>query len=390
MRALKQDLIVALFSAAASACTLVAPGDDELFDGRASGAARGGRSSGDSGMGGTHSGGNGGNGGTAGEIGTGLGGRGGAGGSGGLGGESGDPGALGGAAAGGAGGAAAEGGAAGGSGAGEGGSAGSGGAEPVCTVVCGANEECTPTVAGGECVCVAGFVRDGACRLPRSCAELHRAAPALASGSYTLKPAGEASGFLAYCGMALEGGGWTLAVSEGPSFDPATMGVTNAVCYSSNCANIAYSRVLLESDVMIDVSNSPITNAMYTARVIVNGVHTMSRGKTLRTLFTTGPNYVEAEDNSNVAVRMIGGAECSTLPRDMATIACNECATIGCKVPVMVFGDGDSACGMPAPRFALGAATDHATGWTNCAGWPQSPNYSDFDFYPDYVRVWIR
>jgi hypothetical protein len=389
MRALKQDLIVALFTAGAPACTLAAPGDDELFDGSISGAGRGGRSIGNGGMGGTTAGASGGGGASAGDPGAGFGGRGG---SGGLSGESGNLGAMGGGAAAGsgAGGALGEGGAAGGSEAGEGGSAGSGGAEPVCTVECGTNEECTATMAGGECVCVAGFVRDGACRFPRSCAELHRASPALPSGSYTLQPAGDASGFLAYCGMMLEGGGWTLAVSDGPSFDTATMGVTNAVCYSSNCANIAYSRVLLESDVMIDVSNSPITNATYTARLIVSGVHTMSRGKTLRTLFTTGPNYVEAEDNSNVAVRMIGGADCNTLPRDMATAACNECATVGCKVPVMVFGDGDSGCETPAPRFALGAATDYTTGWTNCAGWPQSPNHSGIDSYPDYVRVWIR
>jgi hypothetical protein len=74
-------------------------------------------------------------------------------------------------------------------------------------------------------------------------------------------------------------------------------------------------RIVLNADVMLDVSNSPIANTTYSARVIATGVHAMSRGKTLRTLFTTGPNYVEAENNSNVAGRMRDGVDCSTLPR---------------------------------------------------------------------------
>jgi hypothetical protein len=222
---------------------------------------------------------------------------------------------------------------------------------------------------------------------------LHRNAPALASGAYALQPEAAATSFQAYCGMALEGGGWTLVVNEGPSFDPETMGVADALCYSSSCASIGYSLIPLNSDVMIDMSNSPIANATYTARVIVNGVHALSRGKTLRTLFTTGPNYVEAEDNSNLSVRMIGGAACETLPADMAGLVCSECATVGCKVPVLVFGDADGAAGCRAgtvPRLAIGAAYDYAMAWNNCAGWPQDPNYAAFDFYPDYIRVWIR
>ena len=133
--------------------------------------------------------------------------------------------------------------------------------------------------------------------------------------------------------------------------------------------------------------------SMYAARVVVNGVHAMSRGKTLRTLFTTGPNFVEAENNSNVVVRMIGGAECASLPVDMAKLVCEVCVTAGCTVPVMVFGDGDSAEGCrtgPAPRFAIGAANGYANPWANCAGWPQDPNFNASDFYPDYVRLWIR
>jgi hypothetical protein len=59
----------------------------------------------------------------------------------------------------------------------------------------------------------------------------------------------------------------------------------------------------------------------------------------------------------------------------------------------MVFGDGDGDATCRAgvvPRLAIGAANDYATPWNNCAGWPQAPNYAAHDFYPDYVRVWIR
>jgi hypothetical protein len=208
-----------------------------------------------------------------------------------------------------------------------------------------------------------------------------------------LQPLGVANGFGSYCGMANEGGGWTLAVNEGTSFDPTTMGVTTA-CYASSCTNAAYAHLPLENDVMIDISNAPILNATYTARIIVTGVHEMSRGKTLRTLFTTGPNYIDAEDNSNVAVRMIGGADCSTLPIDMVRLVCDHCDMAGCKVPVLVFGDFDSAAacraeGVAVPMFAIGGANAYDSPWTNCAGWPQDPNRAG-DFYPDYVRIWIR
>jgi hypothetical protein len=275
---------------------------------------------------------------------------------------------------------------------GDGGDAGA--SDPVCPVACAEDQQCTATPNGPECRCVDGLVPDGeACRLPRSCDELHRYAPSLPSDAYALKPEAAQASFLAYCGMMLEGGGWTLVLNEGTSFDPTTNGVADAICYASSCTSIGYSLVVLNADVMLDVSNSPIANTTYTARVIVTGVHAMSRGKTIRTLFTTGPNYVEAENNSNVAVRMRDGAECSTLPTDMAKLVCEKCDTADCKVPVMVFGDADGAAGCrtgAVPHLAIGAATDHDTSWNNCAGWPQDPNYAGDDFYPDYVRVWIR
>jgi hypothetical protein len=378
-RRLNRAVLVTALSVGLAACSRLAPSNDDLFaPPPAGGSSAGGRPSSGSGTGGTTDAGGGG----PGDAGHSSGavtfaGEGG-------GGTAGEP-AMTAAGAGGAGAAGASG--------GEAGEGGEGGAAQVCSTACGANEACTATSAGPACTCVDGFIRDGAvCRLPRSCNELHRASPALGSGSYALRPAAATSSFRSYCGMVNEGGGWTLVVNEGPSFDPMTMGVADS-CYSSSCTNVAYAQVPLEADVMLDISNSPITSTTYTARVIVTGVHAMSRGKTLRTLFTTGPNYIDAEDNSNVAVRMMGGAECTSLPADMAHLVCDTCTTADCKVPVMAFGDNDSAAGCRetgVPRFAIGGSRDYATAWTNCAGWPQDPNANGTDFYPDYVRVWIR
>ncbi|HEY8943779.1 MAG TPA: fibrinogen-like YCDxxxxGGGW domain-containing protein, partial [Polyangiaceae bacterium] len=276
--------------------------------------------------------------------------------------------------------------------AGEGGSGG--GSEPTCSAPCGANAECVVSGEKASCVCVSGFVLDGsACRRPRSCAELHRNAPGLPSGSYTLQPGADA--LLGYCEMIEEGGGWTLVLNEGTTFDPMGAGTADALCYSASCTSAAYSRVLLEADVLLDVSNAPIVGANYAARVLISGVHAMTRGKTVRALFTSGPNFLEAENNSNLVVRMSGNADCaSTLPRDFAALVCETCNTAGCKVPAIVFGDTDSATecrpGSPVPHFAIGANYDYVTAWNNCAGWPQDPNYVATDFYPDHFRVWIR
>jgi hypothetical protein len=374
---LNRVVIAAACSLSVAACSLLAPSEGDLLGGEPrAGRNAGGRSSGGSGNG-AGTGAKPPSAGASGDAGA-TGGTTGGGGMGGTSGASGEAGDGGG----------------GDGGGGDGGDGGSGGAEVVCETPCGIDEECTPTPAGPACTCVEGLVRDGAvCRLPRSCSELHRVSPDLRSGVYMLQPLDVANGFESYCGMVNEGGGWTLAVNEGTSFDPTTLGVT-AACYASSCTNAAYAHLPLENDVMIDISNAPILNATYTARIIVSGVHAMSRGKTLRTLFTTGPNYIDAEDNSNVAVRMIGGADCSTLPVDMARLVCDECSLAGCKVAVLVFGDFDSAAGCreagaPVPKFAIGGANAYDSPWTNCAGWPQDPNRAG-DFYPDYVRVWIR
>jgi hypothetical protein len=90
---------------------------------------------------------------------------------------------------------------------------------------------------------------------------------------------------------------------------------------------------------------------------------------------------------------MRDGAECSTLPKDMAQIACPSCDTAGCKEPLLVFGDADADAGCypgAIPRHAIGAANSYDMPWNNCAGWPQDPDYAGNDFYPNYVRVWVR
>jgi hypothetical protein len=200
------------------------------------------------------------------------------------------------------------------------------------------------------------------------------------------------SEFQAYCEMTAEGGGWTLVLNQGPSFDPQTTGLADALCFGASCTSLAYSEVLLEEDVMLDMSELVITEDDYDARVIVIGVQPGTRARTLRTLFNEGPYFVEAEDNSNVTVRVSGNRSCQdALARDMSALVCATCEPdTPCDARVLVFGDVDSSCeqtlGVP---FAIGGAESHTVPWTNCSGWPQLPN-SDLNYYPDFVRIWVR
>lgn len=196
---------------------------------------------------------------------------------------------------GGAGGGAGRGGAAGASG------SGAGGAAATCPGKCDANADCSVATGAVVCTCKSGFVGNGtSCARPISCNELHQASPSLASGMYTLRPAAANAAFSAYCEMAAEGGGWTLVLNDGPSFDPATQGVADAQCYRSNCTSLAYSTVLVGSDVMLDLRDGALVATNQVARVVISGVEARTRGKTVRALFTTGPYYLEKQDNSNL------------------------------------------------------------------------------------------
>jgi hypothetical protein len=194
--------------------------------------------------------------------------------------------------------------------------------------------------------------------------------------------------------MTTEGGGWTLAFNEGPSFDAQGEGVTDRLCYSENCTNRAYSTVELVTDLMLDGRDGDIVGVNYWTRVVVLGVHDATRGKTLRQLFTTGPYFVEREDNSNVTVSVVQSVACDSVPADYDHIVCGPCGTgENCGAPVITLGDPGSESSCPNVQdavFAIGASASYTAIWDNCAGWPQSPNRIGNSYYPDNFRVWVR
>jgi hypothetical protein len=271
---------------------------------------------------------------------------------------------------------------------------GAAGAGPSCPASCDSNADCQLVAGVVTCNCQSGFVGDGTtCSRPTSCNELHLARPTLVSGAYTLKPSASAAAFVTYCEMTAQGGGWTLVLNEGPTFVPTSLGFTGS-CYSKSCTNLAYSSVPLGSDVMLDMRDGPIVGNNQLARVVITGVKATSRGKTVLALFTTGPNYLEKEDNSNLTVQLGGTKDCvGTLPQDMAALVCTSCdaADATCQAPVIVFGDGDSSCVAPGTyTFAIGAAYSYTSPWTNCAGWPQAPSLGATSYYPQNFRIWVR
>ncbi len=262
--------------------------------------------------------------------------------------------------------------------------AGAGGGGPVtpnCATTCGPNGTCTTTAGAVRCVCQAGFVSEGmTCRRPRSCLELFRAQPTLPNGAYDLQPLAASASFKSYCSMTAEGGGWTLVLNRGTEFVPTSMGVATELGYEARGTNLAYSTVLLETDVMLDVRMDAIVREGQTARAIITGVQTKTRGRTLRDLFTTGPNYLEAEDNSNLVLK--SSIECQFSPTDLSPLFCDT--------PVIVFGDRDTSCNPASPTFAIGGARSHSQRWDNCAGWPQATVVVGAQHFPNNFRVWIR
>jgi hypothetical protein len=230
------------------------------------------------------------------------------------------------------------------------------------------------------------------CKRPASCHQLHEAQPQLASGAYLIAPVTADAPFMAYCEMVAEGGGWTLVLNGGTAFSQNTNGVAGAQCYRENCTSLAYSTVPVGADVMLDVGNVALVAANQSARIVITGVPAATRGQTVRTLISTGPSYLEKEDNSNLVVRLSGTESCEdTLPSDMAALVCTSCMPgEDCGAPVLVFGDHDSGCVDPPSRFAIGGAISFSEPWDNCAGWPQTPVIGTIRYYPENFRIWVR
>src|SRR5437762_9421528 len=144
--------------------------------------------------------------------------------------------------------------------------------------------------------------------------------------------------------MTAEGGGWTFVLNQDETFDPTTLGSDS--CVNDRCTTLAYSRVPLESDLLLDFASGPIVADQFSARALIRGVHPTALGKTIRELFTTDRFFIEREDNSNVSISVPSGLTCSeSLPRGLAGVLCLNCVTgQSCTAPVMVFGDNDPGC----------------------------------------------
>jgi len=198
--------------------------------------------------------------------------------------------------------------------------------------------------------------------------------------------------------MSIEGGGWTFVLTQDETFDPATFGDESS--FTGLRTSLAYSRVRLEADLLLDFDNRPMLAGDYRARALISRVNQDARNRTVRELFTTDRFFIDSEDNANVSVSVPSQVSCrDSLPRDLADLLC-PCPTgqscpgptcpTGQSCPVLVFGDVDSGCASVPVRFAIGGARSYTEAWTNCAGWPQQTSLGDDAYYAKNVRIWIR